>query len=153
MAVRQLRMYDDEILRKQCKEVTVIDEKVQRLIDDMVETLYTKADAAGLAACQVGVLKQIVVIDMGEKLLKLINPKIIAVDGTQECVEGCLSFPGRVGKTIRPQRVTIRALDENGNSFEMTGEGELAKCFCHEIDHLNGKLFLDEVIEFIDLNE
>lgn len=153
MAVRQLRMYDDEILRKQCKEVTVIDEKVQRLIDDMVETLYTKSDAAGLAACQVGVLKQIVVIDMGEKLLKLINPKIIAVDGTQECVEGCLSFPGRVGKTIRPQRVTIRALDENGNSFEMTGEGELAKCFCHEIDHLNGKLFLDEVIEFIDLNE
>ena len=90
---------------------------------------------------------------MGEGLLKLINPKIIAVDGTQECVEGCLSFPGRVGKTIRPQKVTIQALNENGDSFEMTGEGELAKCFCHEIDHLNGKLFLDEVIEFIDLNE
>lgn len=153
MAVRQLRMFDDEILTKQCKEVTVIDEKVKRLIGDMVETLYTKKDAAGLAACQVGVLKQIVVIDMGDGLLKLINPKIVAVDGTQECVEGCLSFPGRVGKTIRPQRVTIQALDETGKAFEMVGEGELAKCFCHEIDHLNGKLFLDEVIEFIDLNE
>ena len=153
MAVRQLRMFDDEILRKQCKEVTVIDEKVKCLIEDMVETLYTKEDAAGLAACQVGVLKQIVVIDMGDGLLKLINPKIVAIEGTQECVEGCLSFPGRVGKTIRPQCVTIQALDENGKAFEMVGEGELAKCFCHEIDHLNGKLFLDEVIEFIDFNE
>lgn len=124
MAVRQLRMFDDEILRKQCKEVTVIDEKVKCLIEDM-----------------------------GDGLLKLINPKIVAVEGAQECVEGCLSFPGRVGKTIRPQCVTIQALDENGKAFEMVGEGELAKCFCHEIDHLNGKLFLDEVIEFIDFNE
>lgn len=153
MAVRQLRMNDDEILRKQCKEVTEINEKVIQLLADMADTLSASTDAAGIAACQVGVLKRMVVIDIGNGPINLINPEIISINGSQECMEGCLSFPGKIGKTIRPQTVTVQAMDETGKVFEMTGEGELAKCLCHEIDHLNGKIFLDEVIEFIDLHK
>lgn len=150
MAVRQLRMYEDEILKKRCKEVTVIDEKVKRLLTDMEDTLRTMPEAAGIAACQIGVLKRMIVVDTGDRLLRLINPEIVSKSGTQECVEGCLSFPGKIGKTIRPQCVTVQALDESGERIEITGEGELAKCFCHEIDHLDGKVFLDEVVDFID---
>lgn len=153
MAVRKIRTDNDEILTKRCKEVTEINDKIKLLLDDMEETLRAATDAAGLAACQIGVLKQLVVIDTGDRILKLINPKILSQSGFQECVEGCLSFPNRIGRTMRPQKVTIQALDENGELFEMTGEGELAKCFCHEIDHLNGKVFLEEVIEFIDLHK
>ena len=150
MAVRQLRMYNDEILKKRCKEVSSIDGKVKQLLEDMQDTLDTKPDAAGIAACQVGSLKRVVVIRTENGVLKMVNPKIVAEEGAQECLEGCLSFPGRVGKTNRPQKVTVQALDENGEEFTIEGEGELAKCFCHEIDHLDGKVFVDQVIEFIN---
>lgn len=151
MALRQLRYFDDEILRKKCKEVHVIDGKTRQLLDDMAETMYHTGNGAGLAACQVGILKRLVVIDMGDGLIRLVNPKIIGTSGVQECIEGCLSFPDRWGKTIRPQKVTVQALNENGREIMLTGENDLAKCLCHEIDHLDGIVFLDKVFEFIKL--
>jgi peptide deformylase len=150
MALRQLRFFDDEILRKKCKEVKVIDDKIRELLDDMAETMYHTETGAGLAACQVGILKRLVVIDIGNGLMKLVNPKIIGTSGVQECIEGCLSFPNRWGKTIRPQKVTVQALNEYGDEIMITGEAELAKCLCHELDHLDGIVFIDKVIEFID---
>ncbi|HEX3039827.1 MAG TPA: peptide deformylase [Caproiciproducens sp.] len=151
MALRQLRYFNDEILRKKCKEVRVIDGKIRQLLDDMAETMYHTGNGAGLAACQVGILKRLVVIDMGDGLIKLVNPRIIGTSGVQECIEGCLSFPDRWGKTIRPQKVTVQALNENGREIMLTGENDLAKCLCHEIDHLDGIVFLDKVFEFIKL--
>ena len=150
MALRQLRFFDDEILRKKCKEVKVIDDKIRELLDDMAETMYHTETGAGLAVCQVGILKRLVVIDIGNGLMKLVNPKIIGTSGVQECIEGCLSFPNRWGKTIRPQKVTVQALNEYGDEIMITGEAELAKCLCHELDHLDGIVFIDKVIEFID---
>jgi len=151
MALRQLRFFDDEILRKKSKEVNLIDGKIRELLDDMAETMYHSGNGAGLAACQVGILKRLVVIDMGDGLLKLVNPKLIGTSGVQECIEGCLSFPNRWGKTIRPQKVTVQALNERGEEIMITGENEFAKCLCHELDHLDGIVFLDKVIEWIDL--
>ncbi len=107
MAIRQIRMYDDEVLRKKCRKVEAVDNHILQLLDDMAETMYHTGNGAGLAANQVGVLKRLAVIDMGEGLMKLINPEIVAQAGTQECIEGCLSFPNRWGKTIRPRRVTV----------------------------------------------
>lgn len=151
MALRQLRYFDDELLRKKCKEVNVIDDKIRQLLNDMAETMYHTGNGAGLAACQIGILKRLVVIDMGDGLIKLVNPKIIGTSGVQECIEGCLSFPNRWGKTIRPQKVTVQALDENGGEILITGENDLAKCLCHELDHLDGIVFIDKVFEFIKL--
>lgn len=151
MAIRQLRYNDDPILRKRCREVENIDDRIRLILDDMLDTLQHTPNGAAIAACQVGILKRLVVIDMGTGILKLINPKIIGQSGVQECMEGCLSFPNKFGKTIRPQKVTIQALDENGNEIILTGEDEMAKCFCHEIEHLDGEVFIDKVIEFVDL--
>lgn len=142
MAIRTLRYNDDEILRKHCRPVVEVTDRIRELLDDMAETMYAE-NGAGLAACQVGILKRLVTIDMGEGLLKLVNPEIVEAQGEQECVEACLSFPGRVGKTVRPQRVTVRALDENGKIVTYTGQGDLAKCFCHELDHLDGIVLPD----------
>lgn len=147
MAVRQLRFSGDILLRKKCKEVTVIDERIRQILDDMMDTLHHTEYGAALAANQVGILKRLVVIDYCGYHLKLINPKIIERIGTQECVEGCLSYPGQFVKTIRPQKVTIQALDENGEETIVSGEGEMAKCFCHELEHLDGEVFLDKAIE------
>ena len=108
------------------------------ILNDMVDTLHATPNAAAIAACQIGILKRLVVIDMDNDLIKLVNPQIIEASGKQECVEGCLSFPGKFGKTIRPRKVKVKALDENGNEIILTGEGDMSKCFCHEIDHLNG---------------
>ncbi len=149
MALRQLRYFDDEILRKKCKNVEQVDDKIRELLDDMAETMYHTGNGAGLAACQVGILKRLVVIDMGNGLIKLVNPVLLASSGVQECVEGCLSFPNRWGKTIRPKKVTVQALNENGEEIILTGEDDLAKCLCHELDHLDGIVFIDKVIEFI----
>lgn len=149
MAIRQIRMYDDEVLRKKCRKVEAVDNHILQLLDDMAETMYHTGNGAGLAANQVGVLKRLAVIDMGEGLMKLINPEIVAQAGTQECIEGCLSFPNRWGKTIRPRRVTVCFLNEKGEETTLTGEGDLAKCLCHELDHLDGTLFVDKAIEFI----
>ncbi|PXV93801.1 peptide deformylase [Lachnotalea glycerini] len=150
MAIREIRFDGDEILTKRCKEVTVVDDHIRSLLEDMMDTLHITPNGAALAANQVGVLRRLVVIDFDDKHLKLVNPKIIGSSGVQECIEGCLSYPGRFGKTIRPQSVTVQALDENGEEIILTGEREMAKCFCHEIEHLDGEVFLDKVIEFLE---
>lgn len=149
MALRQLRYNDDEILRKKCKEVTEVNDHIRMILDDMLETLHNTENGAAIAAPQVGILRRLVVIDMGTGIYKLVNPEIIEESGTQECIEGCLSFPNRYGKTIRPKKVTIKALDENGKEITLTGEDDMAKCFCHEIDHLDGIVFIDKVVEWL----
>lgn len=151
MAIRQLRYDGDEILHKKCKEVNVVDDRVRNLLDDMMDTLHHTENGAALAANQVGILKRLVVIDYLDVCLKLVNPIIVGSSGEQECVEGCLSFPDRFVKTIRPQKVTVQALNENGEGVLLTGEDEMAKCFCHEIEHLNGEIFLDKAVEQLDL--
>lgn len=151
MAIRQIRYNEDAILKKKCKLVTSIDDKIRELLNDMMDTLHATENGAALAANQVGILKRLVVVSYGEYQYKLVNPRIIGKSGVQECVEGCLSFPNRFGKTIRPQTVTIQALNEYGEEIILTGEDEMAKCFCHEIEHLDGEIFIDKVIEFIEL--
>ena len=147
MAIRELRYDGDPILRKQCREVENIDGRIRQILDDMMDTLHHTENGAALAANQVGILKRLVVIDYLDHTLKLINPQIIGGSGVQECIEGCLSFPDRFVKTIRPQRVTIRALNENGEEIILTGEDEMAKCFCHELEHLDGVVFLDKAVK------
>lgn len=149
MALRQIRLFDDEILRKKSRTVEVVDDKIRQLLDDMAETMYNTENGGGLAAPQIGVLKRLVVIDMGQGLLKLVNPRIIHQEGTQEVIEGCLSLPGKWGKLKRPAKVTVQALNENGEEIILTGTGDMAKCFCHEIDHLDGILFTDFVTEYV----
>ncbi len=147
MPIRKLRYNDDIVLHKKCKEVTVINDKIRQILDDMLDTLHDTRNGAALAANQVGILKRLVVIDYCDCYLKLINPTIIGCSGVQECIEGCLSFPNRLVKTIRPQKVTIQALNENGEEIIVSGEDELAKCFCHELEHLDGEIFLDKAID------
>jgi peptide deformylase len=147
MAIRQLRYNDDVILRKKCKEVAIIDDRIKQILDDMLDTLHHIENGAALAANQVGILKRLVVIDYCDYCLKLVNPIIIGSSGEQECIEGCLSFPDQLIRTIRPQNVTIQAMDENGQEIIMSGEGEMAKCFCHELEHLDGEIFLDKAID------
>lgn len=151
MALRNIRINEDPILRKTSRKVEELDQRTQTLIDDMFETMYD-AGGVGLAAVQVGVLKQIIVIDTdepGEKLV-LINPEIIEAKGEQQTPEGCLSIPGRAAILKRPETVTVRAMDREGNVFEKTGTGLLAKAFCHEIDHLSGVLYIDKVDRWIE---
>ena len=143
MAKLKILKVGDETLRKTSRPVDAVTPRIQRLIDDMIDTMRA-ADGVGLAAPQVGVLRRVVVIETpDEGLFVLINPKIIAYSGEQESEEGCLSVPGRWGITKRPMHVTVRALDRDGNTFDVTGSGLLAKAFCHEIDHLDGKLYID----------
>lgn len=149
MALRQIRSFNDEILRKKSRPVEVVDDKIRQILDDMADTMYNTENGGGLAAPQVGILKQLVVIDMGQGLIKLVNPRIIKQEGTQEVIEGCLSIPNTWGKLIRPAKVTIKALNEKGEEITLTGTGDLAKCFVHEIDHLDGVLFTDFVTEYI----
>lgn len=149
MALRNIRIWEDDILRKKCREVEIVDDKVRMLLKDMAETMYHEGNGAGLAAPQVGVLRRIVVIDMGDGLMNLINPEIIAAEGTQEVIEGCLSIPGKWGKLERPRKVTVKALNEKGEETIIAGEGDLAKCLCHEIDHLDGILYIDKVTEYV----
>ena len=151
MALRQIRLFGDEILRKKSREIEVVDEKIRQILNDMADTMYNTENGGGLAAPQIGILKRLVVIDMGQGLMKLVNPKIIKQEGSQEVIEGCLSNPNIFGKLLRPAKVTIRALNEKGEEITLTGTGELAKCFCHEIDHLEGILFTDFVTEYIKL--
>lgn len=158
MAIRTIREEGDEILRKKSKEVEEIDEKVKTLIEDMIETMH-KYNGVGLAAVQVGVLKRIIVIDTYEKgeQFVLINPEIIKEKGEQEVEEGCLSFPNKFAKIKRPAEVVVIALDENGDKIKITAKGLLAQVISHEVDHLNGELFVDKMIpgtlEIIDPNE
>ncbi|MFD3156315.1 peptide deformylase [Haloimpatiens sp. FM7330] len=149
MALRQIRFSGDEILRKKSRSIEVVDDKIREILNDMVDTMYNLENCGGLAAPQVGILKRLVVIDMGQGLIKLVNPKVIKQEGTQEVIEGCVSIPNTWGKLKRPAIVTIEALNENGEKIILTGKGDLAKCFCHEIDHLEGILFTDLVTEYI----
>lgn len=152
MAIRNIRKIGDEVLTKKCREVTVVDDKICQLLDDMIETM-NDANGVGLAAPQVGILKRIVVIDVGDGAIELINPEITAMGGEQEVVEGCLSVPGRYGKVIRPSKVAVQAMDRNGDYYEIMGEGLLAQALCHEIDHLDGTLYVDKVIEYVDVED
>ncbi|MBR2622091.1 MAG: peptide deformylase [Clostridia bacterium] len=143
MAKRKIVQYGDDTLRRVCRPVDKITPNVLTLLDDMAETMRA-ADGVGLAAPQVGILRRIVVIETEPgQLIELINPKIIATAGEQEGSEGCLSLPGQFGMVKRPKYVTIRATDRHGKEFEMNGSDLLARAFCHELEHLDGKLFID----------
>lgn len=145
MAIRTIREIGDPVLNKVSKEVKEITPRVQDLIDDMFETMY-EANGVGLAAVQVGVLKRIVVIDAtGEDPILLINPRIVEMSGEQEGNEACLSVPGKTGSVIRPNYVKVVAQDEELNEFEIEGEELLARAFCHEIEHLDGHLYVEKV--------
>lgn len=146
MAIRKILTAPDETLKKKCKEVKVIDENTWTLLDDMYETMLN-GDGVGLAAPQIGVLKRIVVIEVNNIKLELVNPQIIAKSGEIVDVEACLSVKGVQGYVKRPEKVTVTALDRFGNRFEFTGRGLMAKCICHECDHLDGILFTDIMIE------
>ena len=143
MAKLQIRKVGDEALRKVCRPVDAITPHILTLLDDMIDTMRA-ADGVGLAAPQVGVLRRIVVIEVEPgQVIELINPKIIAMAGEQEGSEGCLSLPGQFGMVKRPKYVTVRATDRHGKEFEMSGSDLLARAFCHELEHLDGKLFID----------
>ncbi len=147
MAIRNLRFEKDEILKKRSREVENIDEKIQILIDDMLETMY-KFNGVGLSAVQVGILKRVIVIDIddgtGPKIL--INPKIVKTKGEHEVEEGCLSFPNQYAKLLRPKEVTVEALDRHGKKITIKAKELLAQALCHEIDHLDGVVFVDKMI-------
>jgi peptide deformylase len=144
MAIRIIRTSEDESLRKKCKPVVEINERIITLLDDMADTMY-ESNGVGLAAPQVGVLRRVVVIDVGEGLIELINPVIVEQSGIQEGNEGCLSVPGKQGCVTRPNHVKVQATDRDGNLFEMEGDELLARAFCHELDHLDGILYTDLV--------
>lgn len=142
MAIRKIRELGDEVLTKTCKEVPKMTLRTKLLINDMLDTMY-EAMGVGLAAPQVGVLKRIVVIDVGEGPIVLVNPVIVETDGEQCGEEGCLSVPGKSGLVTRPNYVKVKALNEEMEEIELEGEGLLARAFCHEIDHLDGKMYVE----------
>jgi peptide deformylase len=152
MATRRLRFEPDEILRKKSKEVDVVDKKITRLLKDMAETMY-KNDGVGLAAPQVGILKRVIVIDAGEGLIELVNPVITEKSGEQQEVEGCLSIPGVFGEVKRPVKTTVKALNGKGEEITVKGEKLLSVALNHEIDHLNGVLFIDKVERYVSIDE
>lgn len=140
MALRNIVKEGDDILNKKCRPVTKFDKKLAVLLEDMAETMR-KANGVGLAAPQVGILRRVVVVDIGEGLIELVNPKIIAFSGEQTGNEGCLSFPGQWGVVTRPDYVKLKAQDRNGDEFTIEGKELLARAFCHELDHLEGVVF------------
>ncbi len=143
MALRKVITEADETLRKKSRAVEVFDKKLWDLLDDMAETMY-KYEGVGLAAVQVGILKRVVVIDVGDGIIELINPEIIETSGSQEGSEGCLSCPDEYAIVERPMEVTVRAYDRNGKEYTKKGTELLARAFCHEIDHLDGVIFKDK---------
>ena len=147
MAIRIIREDGDEILRKKSREVEEVNDKIREILNDMVETMHSY-NGVGLAGPQIGILKRLVVIDLydDEGPIKLVNPVIIKQDGEEEVEEGCLSFPNQFAKILRPTKVTVEALDENGKKIKIKGEGLLAQALAHELDHLDGVLFVDKII-------
>ena len=145
MAIRNIRISTDEVLRKKCKEVKEITPNLLTLLDDMADTMYD-ANGVGLAAPQVGILKRAVVIDIGEGLVELINPEILETSGSQIDDEGCLSVPGKYAPVDRPNYVKVKAMDRDGNEFIIEGEELMARALCHEIDHLDGILYIDKAL-------
>ena len=147
MAIRKIvEMGKDDILRKHARRVDKFDKRLSVLLDDMADTMY-EADGVGLAAPQVGILKRCCVIDVGEGLIELVNPEILTSEGEVVDVEGCLSVPGRRATVARPEKVRVHAQDRKGKHIEIEGEGLLARCLCHELDHLDGVLYVDKMIE------
>ena len=144
MALRQIRIMGDEKLEKVCRPLKQVTDRDRELIQDMLDTMYD-ANGVGLAAPQVGVLKRIVVIDIGEGPIVMVNPEILETSGSQTGQEGCLSVPGKAGMVTRPNHVVVRAYDENMEQFELEGEELLARCICHECAHLHGQLYVDLV--------
>ena len=149
MAIREIRKYDDPALYKVCRPVEKFDERLGELLDDMAETMY-QANGVGLAAPQVGILRRVVVIDVGDGIIELVNPRILRTAGSETTSEGCLSFPGEYGLVERPTEVEIEAEDRHGKTFRMTGHDLLARAFCHDTDHLDGKVFKTIAIEMLD---
>ncbi len=158
MAIREIRLSGDEILRKNCRVVEEVDDRIKELLEDMVETMH-EYNGVGLAAPQVGILKRVIVIDLydGEPPLKLVNPEIVKEKGVQEVEEGCLSFPNQYAKLIRPKEVVVTALNENGEKVKIVAKDLLAQALSHEIDHLNGILFVDKMepgtLEYVEPKE
>ncbi len=147
MAIRKIvEMGTDDVLRKHSRKVERFDARLHDLLDDMAETMYA-AEGAGLAAPQVGVLKRCCVIDVGEGLIELVNPEIVSREGEVTVIEGCLSVPDRAGKVVRPEKVKVKAQNRDGAPIEVEGEGLLAVCLSHELDHLDGILYVDKMIE------
>lgn len=144
MALRTIRQMGDEVLTKKCREIKEITPRISELIDDMLETMY-EANGVGLAGPQVGVLKRLAVIDVGEEPIVLINPVILETDGTQTGEEGCLSLPGKSGVVTRPNYVKVRAFDRNMQEYEVEGTELLARALCHEIEHLDGHMYVEKV--------
>ena len=144
MAIRQIFKNDAECLYKKCRPVERFDKKLSDLIDDMADTMY-KAEGVGLAAPQVGILRRYCIVDVGDGIIELINPVIDKESGSQEGQEGCLSIPGRYEDVVRPMKVKVHAQDRNGKPFKLTAEGFKARAICHEIDHLDGILYIDRI--------
>ncbi len=144
MAIRKIVEIGDDKLRKHCKPVEKFDLRLRILLKDMADTMY-KANGVGLAAPQVGILRRVVVVDVGDGLIEMVNPEIIHTEGEQTGAEGCLSVPGRSGVVTRPNVVTVRYQDRNGDEYEATAEEFLARAFCHELDHLDGILYVDKM--------
>lgn len=152
MAIRNIVKMGDEILRKKSRVVVKFDERLHTLLDDMAETMY-EAHGVGLAAPQVGILKRVVVIDVGDGLIELVNPVIVEKKGKAEDSEGCLSIPGEYGMVVRPSKVKIKAQNRYGEEITLKGTDLLARAFCHEIDHLEGVLFTDLATRMLDPSE
>lgn len=144
MAIRQIRIMGDKVLEKKCREVTEVTPRIHELIQDMLDTMY-HAEGVGLAAPQVGILRRIVVIDVGDGPLVMINPEIVETSGSQTGSEGCLSLPGQAGIVTRPNYVKVRAKNENMEEFEVEGTEMLARAICHECDHLEGIMYVSKV--------
>ncbi len=152
MAILNIVKEGDPVLRKECRPVDAVTPRILRLLDDMKDTL-ADAEGAGLAAPQVGVMRRIAIVENEGEYIELINPEIISREGEQEELEGCLSVPGIWGITHRPAKVTVKAKDRDGKEFTVSGEGLLARAFCHEIDHLSGKLFTDDAVRILSQEE
>ncbi len=153
MALKEIREEGDEALRSKCKPVTEITPRIRQHLDDLADTLANHGNGAGLAAPQIGVLRRLIVVAAPEGVLRLINPEIVEAEGEREVEEGCLSVPGVWGKLVRPARVKVRAMNEAGEELVIEAQDEMAKCYCHEIDHLDGILFIDKVTEFLGEDE
>ncbi len=154
MAIRKILTVGEDTLTKKCRTVEKIDARITTLLDDMADTLY-ESGGVGLAAPQVGILRRVVIIDVGDEngLIELINPEIISQEGEQTDAEGCLSNPGKYGYVTRPNKVTVRYMNRAGETLEITGEGLLARAFCHEVDHLDGNMFMRLVTKWVEEDE
>ena len=152
MGIRKILTDKEPTLHKVCKPVEQFDRKLHKLLDDMAETLK-EADGVGLAAPQVGILRRVVIVDTGEQILELINPTLVETSGEQTGAEGCLSVPGKYGLVKRPNVAKVKAQDRNGNWFEAEGEELTARCFCHELEHLDGHLYVEHIDHFLTEEE